>query len=407
MEQHIARRCQRISESPTLAITVKAAELRAQGIDIIGFGAGEPDFDTPQYIVDAAVEALHQGKTRYTASSGLPELRRAICDKLSRDNGIEYTPDQVVVSNGAKHSLSNIFEAILDPGDEVLIPAPCWVSYPEMVRLADGVPVLVHTGEEQRFKPTVEQLRARTTDKTVALILVTPSNPTGQVYTRGELMAIADFAVEKGIYVISDEIYEKLIYDGAEHISIASLNDAIYRRTFTVNGMSKAFAMTGWRIGYAAGPREAMRAIGNMQSHMASNANSIAQYASVAALQNGEAEMEFMRRDLDRRRKEIMRLIHEIDGLSALMPQGAFYVMINISKLFGYTADGESIDDSTSFTRLLLEKARVAAVPGIAFENENYVRLSYATSMENIQEGLKRIAAFVASLKAPAIQRAM
>lgn len=394
----ISQRCQRVTGSLTLAIDAKAKEMKQKGIDVVGFGAGEPDFDTPEHIRKAAKDALDLGKTRYTPAAGMPELRQAICDKLKRDNGLDYVPQQIVVSNGAKHSLFNSFQALLEEGDEVIVPGPYWVSYPEIVRMAGGVPVIVEGREENNFKPTIDDFRAAVTDKTRAVVINSPNNPNGFVFTREELQTIGDLAIEKDLSIVSDEIYEFLVYDGAEHISIASLSPEIKERTIVINGMSKAYAMTGWRIGYTASPLNAAKAMTNFQSHSTSCPNSIAQYAALTALSGPDDQLKSMVAEFDRRRRRIVELINEIPGLSCKPPKGAFYVMMNISGVFGKRYNGAPIVDSMSFTQLLLDNSHVAVVPGAGFGADAYVRLSYATSMENIEKGLARIKEFVGKL---------
>ncbi len=384
-----------ISPSPTLAIDSKFKEMKARGEDVVGFGAGEPDFDTPQYIKDAAIAAINSGFTKYTPAAGTLALRNAVAEKFKRDNGLSYTAENIVVSNGAKHSLVNAFMAICNPGDEVILPSPCWVSYPEMIKLADGTPVIVNATEDNDFKVTVEDLEKALTDKTKAIVLNSPSNPTGMVYTREELKAIADFAVEHNIYVISDEIYEKLIYDG-EHVSIASFNDKIKDLTIVINGVSKTYAMTGWRIGFAAANKEIAKAMSNIQSHAASNPNSIAQVAAQAALEGGEEEINLMRSNFAKRRDFMVEEINKIDGVSCKKPQGAFYIMMNISDLLGKEFYGKVLNNADDFAELFLNKARVAVVPGTGFGADKYVRWSYATSMENISEGICRLKKFLA-----------
>ncbi|MFH2137805.1 MAG: pyridoxal phosphate-dependent aminotransferase [Candidatus Omnitrophota bacterium] len=385
----LAERVNKLSSSPTLAITSKAKQLKNSGIDVVSFGAGEPDFDTPQNIKDAAVAALTAGFTKYTPSTGIPELKAAIIEKLKKDNGLTYDPAQIVVGCGAKHSLYNIFQVICDKGDEVIIPLPYWVSYPQMVDVALGTSVFVQTSENNSFKITPEQLKAAITDKTKILIINSPSNPTGCVYNREELEQIADIAVKHNLFVISDEIYEKLIYDGKEHVSIASLNEKIYNLTFTVNGLSKAYSMTGWRIGYLAGPKEAVAKISNLQDHSTSCPNSIAQKAAVAAIMTGEDFIVTMRDEFVKRRDYIVERISAINKLSVVKPQGAFYVFCNISKT-GL--------DSLTFASRLLDEAKVAVIPGIGFGDDSYVRLSFATSIEQITKGLDRIEQWVSSL---------
>lgn len=387
----LSRKAMNISASVTLAITAKANKMKSQGIDVVSFGAGEPDFNTPEHIQEAAINAIRKGFTKYTAASGIQELKEGICAKLKKDNGIEYNPSQIVISNGAKHSIYNTLSAICNPGDEVIIPVPYWVSYPELVKLVDAVPVFVDTTEEGGFKYTVSSLLSAINEKTKAIILNSPNNPTGTIYTRDELEKIAEIAVEKDILIISDEIYEKLIYDGAKHVSIASINDEIKKRTIVINGMSKAYAMTGWRIGYAAGEANIIKMMSNIQSHATSNPNSIAQYASVEALNGSQEEIEKMKAEFEKRRNYMVGKVNSIPGISCRKPEGAFYVMVNISKIKGRTINCKVINDSLSLCDFLLDEARVAAVPGSAFGADDYIRLSYATSLENIMEGLDRI----------------
>ena len=390
----VSKKAAGISSSPTLAIDSKFKEMKANGEDVVGFGAGEPDFDTPKHISDAAIAAINAGFTKYTPAAGTLQLRKAVAEKFKRDNGLDYTFQNIVISNGAKHSLVNAFTAICNPGDEVIIPAPFWVSYTEMVKLADGVPVVIPTTEENDFKATVEDLKKALTPKTKALVLNSPSNPTGMVYTKDELKAIADFAVENNIYVISDEIYEKLIYEG-EHVSIASFNDKIKDLTIVINGVSKTFAMTGWRIGFAAAPLDIAKAMANVQSHAASNPNSIAQAAALAAVEGGYEEVEEMKRHFKARCDHMVERINKIEGVYCKKPQGAFYIMMNISGLIGTELYGKVIENADDFAGLFLDKAKVAVVPGTGFGAPQYVRWSYATSMENIDEGLDRLEKFL------------
>ncbi|SDG14388.1 aspartate aminotransferase [Thermoanaerobacter thermohydrosulfuricus] len=383
-----------ITPSMTLEITAKAKQLKAQGIDVIDFGVGEPDFDTPDYIKEAAIDAIKKGYTKYTPSSGISELKKAVCDKLLKDNGLKYQPDQIVISNGAKHSIYNALCAILNPGDEVIIPVPYWLSYPEMVRLAYGKPVFVKTKAENDFKITAEELKNAITSKTKALILNTPNNPTGSVYTKEELEELVKIIEEANIFVISDEIYEKLIYEGS-HISIASLNEKIKELTILVNGMSKAYAMTGWRIGYTASSLEVAKVMSNIQSHTTSNPNSIAQYASVAALSGDETVIKRMAEEFNKRRIYMVERINKIKGLKSNKPQGAFYVMVNIDEYIGKEIKGKIIRGSIDFANALIEGANVAVVPALPFGMDNYIRISYATSIENIEKGLNRIEEFL------------
>lgn len=390
----ISKKAQAVSPSSTLAIDSKFKAMKANGEDVVGFGAGEPDFDTPQHIKDAAIEAINAGKTKYTPAAGTVELRKAIAEKFKRENGLDYAPTDIVVSNGAKHSLVNTFMAICNPGDEVIIPAPYWVSYPEMVKLADGVPVIVDAGEEKQFKVTADDLRAAVTEKTRAIVLNSPSNPTGMVYTKDELKAIADLAVEKNLYVVSDEIYEHLIYEG-ERVSIASFNEKIKELTIIVNGVSKTYAMTGWRIGYTASNSALAKVMSNIQSHATSNPNSIAQAATVAALNGGMACVEAMKKEFKARRDYMVERINSINGVSCTKPHGAFYIMMNISDILGQEYYGHKIETSDDFAQVFLEIAKVAVVPGSGFGAPNYVRWSYATGMENIQAGLDRLEKFL------------
>ena len=391
----VSHRCQNIAPSLTLSIDARAKEMKAAGLDVIGFGAGEPDFPTPQFICDAAKEALDLGMTRYTPAAGTKALRKAICKKLERDNDMTYTYGDIVVSSGAKHSLYNVFQAIIDPGDEVLIPTPCWVSYPEMVRMAGGIPVYIPADESTNFIPTNRDIASRVTRRTKAIIITSPSNPNGSVWSKEQLQFVADLAVSHPFYVVSDEIYEKLIYDGQKHFSIAQLGEEIKAQTFIVNGMSKAYAMTGWRIGYVAGPRQEMKAMANFQSHATSNPNSIAQYAALKALEAGDECIQPMVAEFEKRRNAMVERINQIDGLSCLKPQGAFYIMLNIKKLLGRSYNGRTIESSLDFAELLLAEKEVAVVPGVAFEAEGFCRLSYAIALEQCLKGLDRIEEFV------------
>ncbi|MBE5816757.1 MAG: pyridoxal phosphate-dependent aminotransferase [Clostridiales bacterium] len=388
-----------ISPSLTLAITSKASALKAQGKDIISFGAGEPDFDTPDYIRASAIEAINKGITRYTAASGTMELKEAICKKLLEDNSLSYKPENIIISNGAKHSLYNIFAVLLEDGDEVIVPSPFWLSYPEMVKMAKGTPVMVETSAKNAFKITAEDFERAVTPKTKAIVINSPNNPTGSVYTYDELKAIGEVAVKYNIAIISDEIYEKIIYDGLNHVSIASISPEIKELTFVVNGMSKAYAMTGWRIGYVAGPAYVIKAMSAMQSHATSNPNSIAQYASCTALGGDKDAMENMRATFEARRDLMVKEINTSDMISCEKPHGAFYVLVNISKLIGKSVDGKVIENSLDCSNILLDKALVATIPGVVFGLNDYIRLSYAVSNEHIVEGIARIRAFAESLK--------
>jgi aspartate aminotransferase len=394
-----SRKAQCITPSITLAITTKAKELIEAGNDVISFGVGEPDFNTPKHIIDAAIKAMEEGKTKYTPTPGIIELRKAICDKLQKDNGLKYSPNQIVVSTGAKQSLVNALMAILNPGDEVLFAEPYWVSYPELIRLADGIPVIVETKSEDNYKFTLESLNKSITKKTKAIIINSPNNPTGTIYSKAELEVIAKIAKEKDLIIISDEIYEKLIYDAEEHISIASLSIDSYNRTIVINGLSKAYAMTGWRLGYSAANKDIIKLISSIQSHMTSNANSITQYAAVAALNGPDEELNKMVVEFQTRRDYMLDRISKIEGLSCIKPSGAFYVMINIEKFLNTTVNNKNINNSVDFSQVLLEEEMVAVVPGAGFGIDNYVRLSYATSKEQIKAGLDRIEHFLNNIR--------
>ncbi|MCK9478474.1 MAG: pyridoxal phosphate-dependent aminotransferase [Firmicutes bacterium] len=391
---NLSKKAIQTNPSPTLSIDAKFKEMIASGIDVIGFGAGEPDFDTPEHIKDAAIAAIKAGQTKYTPASGTNELKKAICEKLQKDNCLSYNISDIVVSNGAKHSLANAFSAILNPGDEVIIPAPFWVSYPELVKLADGVPVALHTDESTNFKFSPQQLAAAITPKTKALIVNSPSNPTGMVYSKAELAEIAKIVVDNDLFAVSDEIYEKLIYEG-EHYSIASFGEDIKAKTIVVNGVSKSYAMTGWRIGYTASNPQIAKVMANIQSHLASNPSSISQAAAVAALSGSQNSVSSMRDEFALRRDYIVKAINAIPGASCLTPQGAFYVMMNIKSFLGGQIKGKVINNSDEFCAHALEVAKVALVPGSGFEAEGYVRWSYATDLGKIKEGIKRITNFL------------
>ncbi len=395
---YLSKKFQSVTPSSTLAITAKFNEMKASGVDVVGFGAGEPDFDTPEHIREAAIKAINEGFTRYTPASGTKELKQAVADKFARDNGLSYGIENIVISNGAKHSLMNVMGAILNPGDEVIIPTPCWVSYPEMVKLNDGVPVLLKASEEEGFLVSAEKIASAITDKTRAVIINTPSNPTGMIYSTEELRKIAKLCVEKNIYVISDEIYEHLIYDGGKHVSIASLGEDIKDLTIIINGVSKTYAMTGWRIGYTASNAKIAKVMSNAQSHATSNPNSIAQKAAVAALNGSMGTVLAMRSEFEKRRTYMVNRINTFDGVSCLMPKGAFYVMMNISKLIGKSINGKKIEGSNSFAEIFLDEALVSVVPCSDFDSDIHVRWSYATSMENIVAGLDRLETFIKKL---------
>ena len=395
----LAKRMAKIKPSPTLAVDAKAKAMKAQGIDVIGFGVGEPDFDTPDNIKDAAIKALKAGFTKYTPAGGAEELKAAVCDKFRRDNGIEYNPADVLISCGAKHSLYNIFQALLDDGDEVIIPAPYWVSYPDMAYLAGAVPVPISTTEQSGFKITPKQLKKAITPKTKMLILNSPSNPTGASYSRDDLAALAQVVLGTDIIVVSDEIYEKLVYDGFTSISIVTVEPRIKAQTIIVNGVSKTYSMTGWRIGYAAGPADAIKAMANIQSQSTSNPTSFAQKGALEAMQGPQGFIEEMVAEFDRRRIYMVKRLNGIAEFSCLTPNGAFYAFPNVSGVYGRSAEGMAINNSNDFAAYLLEKAGVAVVAGGAFGADNNMRLSYATSMGNIEKGIDRIEKAVAALK--------
>ena len=385
----LSQRATILTPSLTLSIDSKAKAMKAEGLDVCGFGAGEPDFDTPEHIKAAAQAGLEMGFTKYTPSSGTPELRQAISDKFKADNGLDYKPSQVIVSNGAKHSCYNAILATCQPGDEVIIPAPYWLSYPEMVRLAGADPVFVQTTEANGWKMTADEMQDAMTPRTKMVIINSPGNPTGAVYTREELQAIVDVCVDEEILILSDEIYEKLTYDGAEHVSVASLSQAAYDLTITINGFSKAYSMTGWRMGYLGAPEAIAKAIDAIQSHSTSNPCSFAQKGALAALKGVQQPVADMRDEFDMRRNYMMNRLAAIARVSVVKPQGAFYVLVNIGKL------GLS---STNFADRLLSKHHVAVVPGVAFGNDGTVRLSYATSLDVIKKGLDRFEEFCKTL---------
>ena len=375
-----SKKAMNITPSITLAITAKAKELKGAGVDVVSFGAGEPDFNTPKNIMEAAIKSMEEGKTKYTPTSGIIELREAICKKLKEDNNLHYNSNQIIVSTGAKQCLADAFMAILNPGDEVIVPIPYWVSYPELIKLADGMPVFVEGKEENDYKYTLESLNKVVNNNTKAIIINSPNNPTGTVYSIEELKEIAEFAKKHDLIIISDEIYEKLIYDGKKHVSVASLSEDAYNRTIVINGFSKSYAMTGWRLGYAAGNAEVIKLMTSVQSHVTSNANSIAQYAGVEALNGPKDEIEKMVGKFEERRNLMIDRIKNITGLSVIRPEGAFYVMINLENYLGKSINENVINNSVDFSRELLEHEKVAVIPGSAFGLDKYIRLSYATS---------------------------
>ncbi|WP_420264819.1 pyridoxal phosphate-dependent aminotransferase [Candidatus Magnetominusculus dajiuhuensis] len=387
----ISERAKKVKPSATLSIDTKAKEMKAAGIDVISFAVGEPDFDTPDNIKAAAIKAINEGFTKYTPVGGIPELKNAIVGKLKQDNGLQYKPNEILVSVGAKHSLYNAAQALYSEGDEVIIPAPYWVSYPDQTLLNDAVPVIVQTREEEDFVVSPELLSKAITKKTKAIVLNYPSNPTGFTYDRKALEAIAEIAVRNNIYVISDEIYEKLLYDGLKHVSIASIDPEIKKRTIVINGFSKSYAMTGWRVGYAAGDAAIIKAMENIQSQSTSNPTSISQKAALEAITGPQDFIPAMLKEFDKRRRYLVAELNAIDGVSCKMPQGAFYAFANIRDYLGRKTATMLIKDSSDMALYLLEEAAVALVPGSAFGAEGYIRMSYATSMEKISEGLNRI----------------
>lgn len=393
MDIQLAARVQALTPSATLAITAKAKQLKAEGQDVIGLGAGEPDFNTPQNIIDAATASMNEGHTKYTPSAGLNGLINAVVKKFKEDQGIEYKPNEIIVTSGAKHALYTLFQAILDEGDEVIIPVPYWVSYPEQVKLADGTPVFVNGLESNDFKITPEQLSAAITEKTKAVIINSPSNPTGMVYTTEELLALGKVCLEKGILIVSDEIYEKLIYGETEHVSIAQLSPELKDQTIIINGVSKSHSMTGWRIGYAAGNAKIIKAMTNLASHSTSNPTTTAQFGAIAAYEGPQNAVQEMKEAFEHRLNVIYDKLVAIPGITCIKPQGAFYLYPNVkeaARLTGY-------DDVDAFVEALLEEAMVAVVPGSGFGTPDNIRLSYATSLEVLEEAISRIHKFVES----------
>lgn len=393
----LSRIAREVKTSATLAITAKAKQLAAKGIDVINFGAGEPDFDTPENIKNAAIKAIKDGYTKYTPTSGAPALKEAICEKLYRDNHLKYNPSQIMVSAGAKQAILNIVLVLCDIGDEAIIPVPYWVSYPEMVIMAGATPAFLKTTDKDNFKITKEALSQVITPRSKLLFINSPSNPTGMVYTEKELRELVNFAVEKGLYVISDEIYEKILFDGIQHFSPAAINTECYKRVITVNGFSKVYSMTGWRLGYAAGPEEIIKASINIQDHTTSGASSITQMAGLEALRGNQDAVETMVCEFDKRRKYIIKRLNGIKGVSCLLPQGAFYAFPNVSGLYQRKISGQSFTNSFDLINQLLEKAHVAFIPGAPFGSDNNIRISYATSMENIERGIDRFERFLNS----------
>lgn len=387
----LSARAKRLQPSATLAITAKEKTLKAQGVDVIGFGAGEPDFDSPENVKESAIKAIVAGFTKYTAVGGIDELKEAIINRMREDYGLEYQKSEIIVSNGAKHSLYNLTQALFEDGDEVIIPAPYWVSYPEQITLADATPVILNTKEEEGFKIDPAELRQLITPKTRALILNYPSNPTGATYNEEELRRIVDVAMEAGLIIISDEIYDKIIYDGIKHTPVSALGEDIKKSTILVNGVSKTYSMTGWRIGYAAGDKEVISAMGKLQGQSTSNPTSISQSAALEAYRGSQKIIEERTREFERRKNYIVERLNSIPGIKCFSPQGAFYAFPNVSGYFSKHFNGKEINSSMSFTEFLLDEAKVAVVPGDSFGSDDHVRISFATSMENIVKGMDRI----------------
>jgi len=388
----VSKRAQEVPPSATIAVTTRALELKAQGVDVVGFGAGAPDFDTPEYIKDAAIKALKAGKTKYTAAAGIVELRTVIADKLKKENGLEYKPEQVIVNIGGKHSLYEAMQAVLDPGDEVILPAPYWVTYAETIKLAGAVAKIIQTDRYNSYKMTPSQLKKAVTAKTAMLVINSPNNPGGFTYTPEELKAIAKVLEGTNVMVLSDEIYEKLIYGDTRFVSFASLSEDAYNRTLTLNGLSKAFSMTGWRLGYTAGPLEAIKAMGRLQSHMTSNAVTFGQYAAIEALgEPAEQAIESMRQEFERRGEYMVERLNGIEGVECPECTGAFYCFPDVSGHYGRNINGAQINGSMDFAKALLEQTNVALVPGLPFGCDNNVRLSFACSLEQITKGLDRL----------------
>jgi len=388
----VSKRAQEVPPSATIAVTARAQELKAAGVDVVGFGAGAPDFDTPDYIKEAAIKALKAGKTKYTAAAGIIELRTAIANKLKKENAIEYSPDQIIVNIGGKHSVYEAMQAVLDPGDEVILGTPYWVTYPETIKLADAVPKIIQTDKDNSYKIMPSQLKEAITEKTAMLLINSPNNPGGFTYTPEELKAIAQVLEGTNVMVLSDEIYEKLIYGDTKFVSFASLSKDAYNRTLTLNGFSKTFSMTGWRFGYTAGPLEVIKAMGRLQSHMTSNPVTFCQYAAIAALgeQAGQA-IEKMRKEFERRGKYMTERLNSIEGVECTESTGAFYCFPDVSSHYGRNINGAQINGSMDFAKALLEQTNVALVPGLPFGCDNNVRLSFACSLEQITKGLDRL----------------
>jgi aspartate aminotransferase len=395
----LAKRVTSIQPSPTLAVNAKAGAMRAKGVDIVNFGVGQPDFDTPEHVCQAAIEAIQQGFTRYTPADGMPELKQAVVDKFLRDNGLTYSPDQVIVNVGGKHSGYLLMQALVNPGDEVIVPAPYWVSYPPMVILAGGEPVIIQTKQENDFKLTVQELEQAITPKTKAIFMNSPSNPTGAAYTAEELAPLAEACAEAGIIICSDEIYESILFDGRKFTATASISPKVFEHTVSMNGASKAYAMTGWRIGYMAGPQDLIKATAKIQSQSTSNTCSIAQKAALAALNGPQDEVVRRCGEFQKRRDYIMERLLAIPGITCPRPAGAFYAFPNVAAYYGKKAAGKPITNSVEMADYLLEVAHIATVPGAAFGEEKCVRFSFATSMQVIEEGMNRFQKALADLQ--------
>jgi aspartate aminotransferase len=396
----LARRMAGVAGSPTLGVSALARTLRAQGRDVVDFGSGEPDFDTPEHIKQAAIKALNEGFTKYTTPSGIDELKDAIVDKLKRDNGLSYRREQIVVSCGAKHTLHNLAQVLFNPGDEVILPAPYWTTYETIIQMAEAVPIIIPTTEHEGFRASVEMIERRVTPRTKAIMLNSPCNPTGSMYSRDELAAIAALAMARGIYMIADDIYEKIIFDGRAHTSIIQLMTEVSELGILVNGFSKTYAMTGWRLGYAAGPREIVAAMGNYQSQTTSNPTSFAQKAGVEALRGPQGAVAIMVQEFEQRRNYVVERLNAMEGVSCFRPMGAFYAFPNVSGTYGRHSPSGQITNSSSFAEHLLQTGGVAVVPGEAFGDERCIRLSFATSMAQLHAGLDRMEQFTKGLEA-------
>lgn len=395
----ISERVRNITPSATLGLTTRVNQLKKEGITVIALNVGEPDFGTPENICEAGIKAIKDQKTKYTTVSGINELKDAICAKLKRDNGLTYEPAQITVGTGAKQSLLNCILTLVDPGDEVIIPKPCWVSYIEMVKLAGGVPVFVACKEDEEFALDIDALKAAITPKTKAVLFNTPNNPTGAVYSEESLRQLAELAKEHDFYMIADEVYEKLIYDGYKHFSVASVSEDAYNRTIIINGISKAYSMTGWRIGFAAGPKDVIKGMNALQGHATSNASSIAQYAAVEAFNGPQESIELMRQEFYKRLQYVLGRLRAMPGLTCAGSHGAFYLMPNVKSFYGKSYNGKVIKDSFDLSDYLLDEARIALVPGAAFEAPDNLRISYSNSMENLTKALDQMEAALAKLK--------